>query len=336
MRIAYLSVHSILEHDELQLLTDLGHEVFSHGAYLDPAGHASLPRPGIVGMKPHPELVEVVRAHPAKTDLPQELIDWCDVILVMHSPDVVVSNWQRIKHKRVVWRTIGQSTANVEATMKPLVADGLKIVRYSPKERGFPNFAGEDAMLRFYKDEDVFTGWTGETHDVVTFAQTLKGRRTFCHYDTLFEVLNIFEGSKVYGSGNDDLGALNGGEIPFAQQLDVMRRSRCLLYGGTWPAPVTLTFIEAMMTGLPIVSISKQLAHIQGLESLDFFECDEILAQIGGAVVDSASGMAIAAQRFRTDMECAQEISGRQRELACRLFGKKVLMPQWKEFLDGL
>ena len=336
MRIAYLSCHSILEHDELTLLTELGHEVFSHGAYLDPAGHAGLPRHGIEGMKAHPELAEITRANPAKTALPQELIDWADIILIMHEPQWVISNWNRIKSKPVVWRTIGQSTAKTEALMKPYADQGMKIVRYSPKERSFPNFAGEHALLRFYKDEDTFSGWTGETHDVVTFAQTLKGRRQFCHYDTLFEVLSLFDGSKVYGSGNDDLGGLNGGEVPFRRQLELMRQSRVLLYAGTWPAPYTLTFLEAMMMGLPIVSISKTLAHLPQFEPLDFFECDEILAQIGGAVCDSASGMAIAVQRFRVNDDMAREVSASQRMLAKEMFGKKKIMPQWKEFLDGL
>ena len=336
MKILYLSCHSILEADELQLLTDLGHECFSHGAYLDPAGHAGLPRPGIEGMKAHPELAEITRANPAKTALPQELIDWCDVVLVMYEPQWVISNWNRIKSKPVIWRTIGQSTAKTEMLMKPYADQGMKIIRYSPKERGFPNFAGEDALIRFYKDENVFSGWTGETHNVVTFAQTLKGRRQFCHYDTLFEVLSLFDGSQVYGSGNDDLGALNGGEVSFARQLEIMRQSKVLLYAGTWPASYTLTFIEALMMGLPIVSVSKTLAHIPTLEPLDFFECDEILAEIGGAVCDSASGMAIATQRFRANDDMALEMSVRQRELAIRMFGKQTIMPQWREFLDGL
>jgi len=336
VKILFLSCHSILEFDELTLLTELGHEVFSHGAYLDPAGHAALPRPAITGMAANRELMEITRAHPAKTDLPQELIDWCDIVLIMHEPQWVIMNWARIKHKPVIWRTIGQSTGRVEALMKPYAEQGLKIIRYSPKERGFPNWAGEDVLLRFCKDEDVFSGWTGETHDVVTFAQTLKGRRNFCHYDTLFEVLSLFDGARVYGSGNDDLGALNGGEVPFQRQIELMRQSRVLLYGGTWPASYTLTFIEAMMMGLPIVSISKALAHIPGLEPLDFFECDEILAQIGGAVCDSASGMAIAVQQFRVNDGMAWEMSVKQRELAKGMFGKKVIAPMWKEFLDGL
>jgi hypothetical protein len=325
-----------LEYDELTLLAELGHEVFSHGAYLDPAGHAALPRPAIMGMSTWPELAEITRANPAKTNLPQELIDWAEIVIVMHEPNWIIGNWARIKHLPVIWRTIGQSTAKTEALMKPYVDQGMKIVRYSPKERGFPNFAGEDVLLRFYKDEDVFSGWTGETHNVVTFAQTLKGRRQFCHYDTLFEVLSLFDGSRVYGSGNDDLGRLNGGEVPFERQLQIMQQSRVLLYGGTWPAPTTLSFIEALMMGLPIVSISKTLAHIPGLETLDFFECDEILAHVGGAVCDSPSGMAIATQRFRTNDVMAREMSEKQRVLAIGMFGKKKIMPQWKEFLDSL
>lgn len=334
MKVHYISDHSVLEYDEVQLFLDLGHEVFSNGAYLDPAGHITLPRPGLRGAKVYPEYVELARSTP-RTDMPRELIDPFDVIIVMHSPNVIAQNWEKLKHKNVIWRSIGQSVPGIEQRLAQCRHEGLKIVRYSPKEANIPGFIGEDAMIRFYKDEDEYNGWTGELPQVVSFAQSLKGRRQFCHYEEVFGVIEAFNG-KVYGPGNEDLGAFNGGQVPYEKQVALMQQSRAMPYGGTWPAPYTLSFIEALMTGLPIVAIDKGLAHYPQYEQFDFYEVDEILAQIGGIVCDSEGKMIGETQRLLHDFSHAQNIAKKQRALAIQMFGKRNISAQWRTFLNGL
>jgi hypothetical protein len=192
VKIHYISDHSVLEYDEVQLLLDLGHEVFSNGAYLDPAGHITLPRPGLRGAKSYPHYVELARSTP-RTDMPLELIEPFDVVIVMHSPNVIVQNWSKLREKTVVWRSIGQSVPGIEQRLAACREDGLKIVRYSPKEENIPGFIGSDAMIRFYKDEDEYKGWTGELPQVVAFAQSLKGRREFCHYEEISGVIEAVQ-----------------------------------------------------------------------------------------------------------------------------------------------
>ena len=334
MKIHYISNHSILEYDEVKLLTEMGHDVFSNGAYLDPKGHFTLPRPGIDGMKYNDKFADLARVNP-KTDLPSALIDPFDVIIVMHQPDVIVQNWDKFRGKRVIWRTIGQSVKSTEAKLRHMRAEGLKIVRYSPKERNIPGYLGEDAMIRFYKDPEVYEGWTGEQKKVVNFSQSLKGRREFCHYEEIIQVIEKFAG-KVYGPGNDDLGEFNGGDQPYENQMEIMRKSRCMVYGGTWPASYTLSFIEALMMGLPIVAISKALAHLPNFEPFDFYEVDEILAQIGGIVCDTPEQMMGQVERLLNDDKHAKKISDKQRELAIAMFGKDKIKSQWEGYLNEL
>ncbi len=334
MKIHYISNHSILEYDEIQLFTDMGHDVFSNGAYLDPAGHFSLPRPAIRGMKYNSRLADIARVNP-KTNLPDDLIDPFDVIIVMHQPDVIVQNWDKLKHKTVIWRTIGQSVAGIERMLKPMRDEGLKIVRYSLKEKNIKGYIGGDAMIRFYKDPEEYKGWTGEDKVVVNFSQSLKGRRGFCHYDEIMAVIEHFDG-KVYGPGNDDLGAFNGGDQPYENQMAIMKQSRAMIYGGTWPASYTLSFIEALMLGLPIVAISKALAHYPNYEPFNFYEVDELLARIGGIVCDTPEQMIKATQRLLDDEKFAKEISEKQRTLALTEFGKEKIKSQWEDFLNGL
>lgn len=330
MKIHYISCHSILEYDEVQLLTDLGHDVFSNGAYIDPRGHITLPRPSIKGAIYHEDYAKL-SVNFAKTNLPPELIDPFDVIIVMHSPDVIIQNWDKIKHKTVIWRTIGQSTSGVEASLEPMRKEGLKIIRYSPNERNIYNYIGEDALIRFYKDEDDFSGWIG-SGGVISFAQSLKGRRTHCHYEEITRVVGKYDG-KIYGPGNDDLGSLNGGSISYDMQIKKMQESRAMIYGGTAPASYTLSFIEALMMGLPIVAISKDLASI--IYDFDFYEVDEILSKISGLVCDNVEQMFEKTEILLNNIDFAKEISKKQRELAIEMFGKKKIIKQWEEFLNG-
>lgn len=332
MKIHYLSCHSILEYDEVQLLTELGHEVFSNGAYLDPRGHITLPRPEIKGAKFYEEYVQFALNHP-KTSLPAELIEPFDCIIVMHSPDVIIHNWERMKHKKVIWRTIGQSTDSVESSLRQMREEGLKIIRYSPKEKNIPGYIGEDVLIRFYKDEDEMSGWVGNNKTPVNFSQSLKGRRTHCHYEEIIEVINKYNGL-VYGPGNDDLGDRNGGSVPYKTQIEKMQQARVMVYGGTAPASYTLSFIEALMMGLPIVAINKNMANI--IYDFDFYEVEDILLTIDGIVCDSIDQMVLKTKELIDNDNYAIEVSKRQRELAVDLFGKNKIKKQWEDFLNDL
>lgn len=334
MKIHYISDHSILEYDEVQLFLDLGYEVFSNGAYLDPNGHITLPRPALKGGKYYANYADLARSS-ARTNLPAELIDPFDVIIVMHSPNVIIQNWERLKHKKVIWRSIGQSVPGIERALAPLKAQGLVVVRYSPKERHLADYMGEDALIRFYKDEKIYTGWRGDAGGVVNFSQSLKGRREFCHYDEIMAVIETF-GGMVYGPGNEDLAQFNGGSVPYEQQLEIMRQSGVMIYGGTWPAAYTLSFIEALMLGLPIVAISKKLAHVEKFEAIDFYEVDELMAEISGVVCDTPEDMISQTRKLLEVPAFAASISERQRELALKYFSKAKIGEQWDDLLKGL
>jgi glycosyltransferase involved in cell wall biosynthesis len=146
-------------------------------------------------------------------------------------------------------------------------------------------------------------------------------------------VIDKYDGM-VYGPGNDDLGSKNGGSIPHQMQVAKMQEAKAMIYGGTAPASYTLSFIEAMMLGLPIVAISKKLAHI--IYDFDFYEVDEILAQIGGLVCDDVGQMFEKTKMLLDSDELAKDISEKQRALAIEMFGKKNIIKQWDEFLNSI
>jgi hypothetical protein len=339
LKIHYMSVHSILEYDEVSLLTEIGAEVFSNGAYLDPKGNKLLPRPEIKGAKYFPEYEKLARIYP-RTNLPPELIEPFDVIIIMHQPEWITENWDRIKHKKVIWRSIGQSNPSVENQLRKMKYEGLKIVRYSPMEEQIPGFIGEDTMIRFYKDPDEFNGWNGDTVRVINISQSLFARRVFCHYDQIMATTVGFP-FLVYGNANDNLGPLNGGELTYENLKGVLRDNRVFLYGGTWPACYTLSLIEAMMTGIPVVCLGTKMAEeINEIPQSDRFKFYEIPSIIkngqNGYYSNDINELRDDLHQLLEDHDLAKRIGEAGRETAIQMFAKKKIKDQWQRFLLSL
>jgi hypothetical protein len=336
--ILYISVHSVLEWDELSLFTDLGYDCFSLGAYTNPEGHYHLPRPGVKGMKRKPYLEKLVENMP-RTELSLEFLDNFDVVIVMdgyHAPNVIERNWPIFSTKKVIWRTIGQSTPEVEKRMEKYRRAGMKIVRYSPMEEKMDNYLGSDALIRFYKDPREFNNWTGHVPQLINLSQSLKARRNFCGYDVAMKVGAGFP-FKVYGAGNEDLGEFSGGELTYEAMKGALRDCRVFFYSGTWPACYTLGFVEAMMTGIPIVSVGEDYWCHKDHLGLKIFEVSHIIRQGDeGFVYNNVEDMRTIITRLFEDYEYAKVISGKAREKAIRIFGKDVIAPLWKSFIDSL
>lgn len=348
MKILYLSCHSILEFDELHMLTSLGHQVFSPGAYVEPAdpGDASL-RPGLSGIIQDPEDLQAYHAMPCppnedhKSHLTTEFVERFDAVIVMHMPKWIVEQWDILKRRPVVWRTIGQSIEPVERWLQPMRDDGLKIVRYSPKERGIPGFIGEDATIRFYKDPDEFGPWDGlKGKDkiepaVITFNQHLRQRSRACNYDLWEKATGPFD-RKLYGPGNEFvLGSY--GKVPFEELKEAMRSHAVYFYTGTHPASYTLNFIEAMMSGIPIVAPGPQHGNdFKMFPDHDLYEVAELLELGCGIASDDVTTLQQSIRLFLKDHDRACTVSYLARKKAIATFGKDVIWPQWQSFLETL
>jgi len=339
IHLLYMSCHSVLERDELQLFTDMGIDCFSCGAFINPEGHESLNRPGIVGMSRKPELEKFAYENP-KTNLPKEFLDNFNVIMVMHTPEWITENWDKMKDKIVIWRSIGQSTTNVENMIRRMKYEGMKVIRYSPMEDNIPTNIGSDGLIRFYKDEEEFKDWNGNTKRVMNITQSLKARWDNCHYNQIMQAMNGFP-AIVYGPGNDNLGPLNGGDMPFELLKGALRDNRVFLYGGTWPAPYTLGFIEAMMTGIPIVSIGPQMASdipaVPPQERFDFFEIPQIIKNgVNGFYSDDMNEIRGYIDKLLNDQDLARKIGEEGRKTAIKLFGKNKIREDWTRFFGSL
>jgi glycosyltransferase involved in cell wall biosynthesis len=347
VRILYLPCHSILEYDELRLLAALGHEVASIGAYIDPAHPLDTKRPPLdvpmveivkrevdaLGQQGHTDTLDAAKKH-----IPDALIDWADVIIVAgfeHS--YLIPQWDRLRDKRVIWRTIGQSGERNEALMKPLHDDGCQIVRYSPKERNIPNFAGEDALIRFAKHPDDWHGWTGEEIAVTNASQGLYSR-SLADDGALqapgfqWTSFSFWRGAtdelptKPVGPGSEIIGGL--GSVGSDEMAAHLRRCRAYLSTGTQPASYTLGLIEALVTGIPVVSIGPEWYRILPYGP-EMFEGHELALLWANDPRDAHAHL----ERLLRDRAYAEQISVEQRAKAIDLFGFDGIAAQWQDFL---
>lgn len=349
MKILLLLAHAIEEADMLSLLGGMGYDVFSIGAYSEPAKpHVNI-RPALPDIPDHPELRDACIAKRekhandtvlstaygdrdpidwAKADLPDEVIGWADVILVHHFEHTwLVPQWKRLRNsgKRIVWRTVGQSVEFNERIMAPLFADGLEIVRYSSKERNIPGYCGESALIRFYKDPDEWMGWTGEEERVINFTQRLYQRDPYTNYGFWHEATEGLS-AVAMGPGSEEIGGT--GEVSYDEMRTALRSNRCYLYTGTQPASLTLGLLEALMTGIPVVSIGP--SHMQVFPyGPDLFEGHE-LAQLWS---DDPAEVTRRLRWLLSDRDYAETVSNEQQALAIREFGREPVAAAWREFL---
>lgn len=333
-RILYMGGHSILEYDDIRLFHSIGHEVFSLGSYIDPSTPHDPKRPALPEIPTYPDLRAAVdeqnqpdNLDAAKCWTPQLLVDWADIIIVAAFEwRWLLPQWKRWKDagKRVIWRTIGQTTPYNEQLMAPLFADGLEIVRYSPNERNIENFAGETAMIRFYKDPADWYGWTGERAVVTNVTQSMFQRPDACNAGWFAEATQGLP-LDIAGEGSEVVGGR--GQISYDDMRQLYREARVYLYTGTLPAPYTLGFIEAAMTGIPIVSIGPNAWASQAHSDPSWFEA----YQFAWARWEDPKQARDCLRSLLTSV--GNLASDRQRSWALDEFGRDVIAPQWAEFL---
>lgn len=343
----YLSTHSVLEYLEIKLFTELGFNVISLGAYT--RNEPNSLRGTVPNLYDNPELRDIaLNCHQSKID--PKLLEWADVIVVMHNPPSsshvqpwIADNWNNFKKskKPVVWRSIGQSSGQVEEGLKKFRREGLKIVRYSPKEEKIPSYQGSDAMIRFYVDPQEFDGYTGATPRIVNISQALFGSKEVASrgdHMNLPEFKAIVEGLdwKVFGPDNENAGDHNGGVLGYEDMKAMLRFNRAYMYTGTRPASYTLAFMDAMMTGIPIVAVGPKMAD--NLYRMDTYEVHELIGPSGiaGFWSNDIGELKQYCKTLLEDHNLAKTTGAKGRDRAIELFGKFRISLEWANFLKSL
>jgi glycosyltransferase involved in cell wall biosynthesis len=319
-------------------------EVFSMGAYSNPTQSGDYMRSVIPEGRFYPRLFSIAMQCD-KDNIHDELLEWCDVVWFMHNSAIpgqkeqqpwVARNLAKIQKykKKAIWRSIGQSTPAIEKELTEYRGKGLQIIRYSPLEEKLPDYAGANAFIRFAKDKYEFTGWNGQRQHVITIAQSFKKRGEHLGYH-LFEKVTYSLNRKVYGTENADLGEANGGSPSYEELKATLRDTRCMFYYGTQPAPYTLSLIEAMMTGVPIVAVGKKLRNT--IYPWDSYEVPDFISNgVNGFISDDIKELRGYIELLLNDHDTAKRIGQAGRETAIKLFEKRMIMNQWAKFLKTI
>lgn len=343
MKILYLSCHVVLEFDELRLLHQLGHEVTSIGGYINPKVPHVDTRPALM-IDSNKELENKIyrlfeynknkgiALENCSNTLTKEVVDDYDCVIIMHRIDWVEKNWEVIKHKPVILRTIGQNLSSEESVIKKYIDKGLKVLRYSPKERELRNYAGEHGLIRFLKYKSDFKKRNLTKNYVITFGQSITERGQWCGSSVIESVAKNVP-FKLFGPGNQSY-HFNHGKISYDQQLEEYATNSCYLYTGTFPAQYTLNFIEALFSGIPVVSIGKKLS--QTFVEPYPFEVPFILDEMDGFYFDNVEDIISKFKELMNDKVLNNKISEKQIELATNLFSAEKNINQWNDFLKNI
>lgn len=317
-----------MEYDELRLFEELGINYYSLGAYTNPKVSGDGMRPALT----HTPDGWAVEHSPDRDKIPQEFIDHFNLVVIMHIPEWVEKNWHLFNGKRVVWRTIGQSNSLVESRIAFFKNQGMEIIRYSPKERDIPQYAGESAVIRFYKDPEEYKDWNGDIPRVINFTQSLKQRGECCGYTAVMKATEGFN-RKIYGPGNDELNDAWGGVLNYEDQKKAFRDNRVFFFHGTAPASYTLSLVEAMMTGIPVVAVGKK--YSLNVYGEDTNEIEEIIKNgYNGYVSNDIDELRNRIKMLLEDKNLARAIGEAGRKTAIELFGKDKIKQEWKEFIE--
>ena len=334
MKLLYLSCHSVLEYDEIKLFKEMGIDVFSHGVYANPKTPGDIKRPAIEGDFDHHLMYLSYRY--GKEQLPREFTEPFDAIMVMHVPDWIINNWEVMKDKHVIWRTIGQSDIDIERIVKQARREGLKVVRYSPRERTIPGFIGEDAIIRFYKDPAEFGPYTGEKKQIFNITQSFKQRAMACGYEEWNAATKGYP-RKVAGSENETMGEDWIGCVDYKTLKKELASSRIYFYTGTHPASYVLNFVEAWMTGIPVIALGPRLGNSPDALGQSTYEIPDLIENgLDGFYSDDIRELRQYIEKLIDDLPLCKKIGENGRKKAIEIFGKETIKQQWQKYFDSL
>jgi hypothetical protein len=338
MNILYFPVHEVLEFDDLRLLTGLGHAVFSTGPYGSPRPDTVLRSARAEFFSPEHHAAYGKSVHSITNGvvtLDPRFVDRFDTIIVNHDPRLIEANAPAFAGKPVIWRTLGQAR-RLSERMAWKAGRNLFVVRYSRREAALPQFIPTDATIYFGKYEEDFEPWAGRGGPVLTFFNGIERGDAIPAPKDYLAIVDGFD-TVLCGRGNDGLPTAKGIVAPDAQR-DLFRSCGVYLYVHSQLGCYSLNFVEALMSGTPILAPSaKFVSRTIGGRDPNWhplrYEVDELLADGAGLVYDSveeARTLLRAVLRGEID---ALAVSSRARERAIQIFSARIIRPQWAEVL---
>lgn len=335
-RILYYACHEILEYDDLRILTGLGHQVFSIGDFTYPNRETRFRR-----ARPEFFQEQMLRhfhntgCDHDKRKVTRDFAQSFDLIIINHFPEWYIENYDAFCGVPIVLRTIGQSTLTDEKKYKQF-GDGMYLLRYSERERDLPGFAKTDGVIYFGKHKGDFFPYAGGERGV-TFHNSYAGRGAISYPD-FDDWVSISESAAIdlYGSGNEVIEGARGIIEP-EKFSSIMSNAAFYQYVYTTPPSYTLSLIEALMAGVPIIAPSERYIRSK-IESgnngwwPDRYEVPSFLEGGAGIVFDHLE-QAQGAARYLAGSEDLRRQMSRRALTAAEKFDARNIAPQWQDLI---
>lgn len=342
MKILLISVHPVLEYDDIILFQCLGHQIVPLGFYFLGDYNGLRPDPisgeNIGFVSNARDVFYKSGCHhigvSGKWILTDVFCELFDLVIVHHNYTFFNDNFDLLKNKPVIWRTIGQELEYAEAAMAKFRKKGVKIVRWSEEEKRIPGYIGCDAVIPAYKNIDDYLSYIGHEKCVITFANNFKERAEALNYDFFMSVVDGNVPYKIFGVGNENIEQAKG-SVTFDEQVRQMSINRLAFITGTWPAPYTLSFIECWISGIPVVHLDRRVWSNDKFS--DTFEVDKLISHgDNGFLVGSRSeALSIISEVF-DNPALAMSISEKGKERCNEIFGFDSISKKWSLFINTI
>jgi glycosyltransferase involved in cell wall biosynthesis len=321
MKIWINSCHAALEYDHAKIFQTLGHEVsglFDIG---------SKQRPKISGITDFNQ-PSIIHDKNKTSDLTPELIGNWDVIIVHQHGDFD----ERAKklamlnpRSAIVCVLFGQGNPSQHDRLARYSRDfkNIYVVPYALKEYIWHTRLGTPQdrlrMIRFGKPIDEFNpdAWLGDERVVFCPCNSIHLRGDSCNWGNVKMLMGCDHKLVLSGKDTEQVGGI--GELSFDEYRMWLIRARCYLHVGTIPAPYTLTLIEAICSGTPVIAFDN--GHGLALEELGITivkHCGEAYNEIN---------------RIMNNDDHVKNRHEHSRYLRYTAFGSEIINKQWSDLL---
>jgi len=240
MKIYLHSCHAVLEYDQAKMLMGLGHEVVG---LFD------------VGSEQRPKIKGV-------TDRNVEFDDGVDLFLV--------HQLEEFERRAVAYASLGKPVVVMafgqgSREQHRLLAQSmhryknLHVCAYSVKDHAIYCEEGAPCeqlrLIRFGKDLKEFGKWKGGTPRVLVMCNDIHRRGEACGWDVVHKLSARGLPITLCGNNTDKQDYMPGlGQVDYDEIKHLMRSYRVAFNVGTIPAPYTLSLVEQICTGMPVVA----------------------------------------------------------------------------------
>lgn len=340
-KLLYISAHETLEWQECDLFNRLGFDVFPIGHYTDQDNPIKTTL-GTLPFRISEEWLPIFKRYhdyekmkinilsmecggrnPYMFRVKKEFADLFDIIVVCYYEENITLNWNSFAGKNIVLRTISQYPLHVTP-----YRDKIKIVSLAENEECLLQ-RKPDAVIRQCVDTNFYSGWAPNTNYLLTVNKWIKNRGPVSEYDVYDYVSQHFN-RVLCGFKNDDIPWAKP-ELTQEEIQELRRRSRVYLSMCSKPGCVTYSFIEALATGIPVVSVGPELGSFH--KTLRTFNVDRFIQNgVNGFYSDKPPELIAYIKELMTNTSLAKQIGQAGRRTAIEYFSKEKCLKDWQSF----